>query len=58
MIRELEETPSVDLDKLAQALELLKMAKLAARPRQAGARASCKRPTSPRARSRICAPPA
>jgi len=33
-IRELEETPDVDLDKLAQALELLKMAKLAARPRR------------------------
>jgi hypothetical protein len=33
-IRELEESASVDLDKLAQALELLKMAKLAARPRR------------------------
>jgi hypothetical protein len=33
-IRELEESQSVDLDKLAQALELLKMAKLAARPRR------------------------
>jgi hypothetical protein len=28
-VRELEETPSVDLDKLAEALELLKMARLA-----------------------------
>jgi hypothetical protein len=33
-IRELEETPGVDLDKLADALELLKMAKFAARPRR------------------------
>ena len=33
-VRELEETPAVDLDKLAQALALLKMAKLAARPRR------------------------
>jgi hypothetical protein len=33
-IDELEQTPGVDLDKLAQALELLKMAKLAARPRR------------------------
>jgi hypothetical protein len=33
-IRELEESASVDLDKLAQALELLKMARLAARPRR------------------------
>ena len=33
-IRELEDSASVDLDKLAQALELLKMAKLAARPRR------------------------
>ena len=33
-IRELEETPGVDLDKLGEALELLKMAKLAARPRR------------------------
>ena len=33
-IRELEESASVDLDKLAQALELLKMAKVAARPRR------------------------
>jgi inorganic triphosphatase YgiF len=33
-LRELEGTPGVDLDKLAQALELLKMAKLAARPRR------------------------
>jgi hypothetical protein len=33
-IRELEETPGVDPDKLAEALELLKMAKLAARPKQ------------------------
>ena len=34
MIRELEESTSVDPDKLADALELLKMAKLAARPRK------------------------
>jgi hypothetical protein len=34
MIRELEQTPGVDLDRLAEALELLKMARLAARPRQ------------------------
>jgi hypothetical protein len=40
-VRELEETPGVDLEKLAEALELMKMAKLAAmgrrrrRPRQA-----------------------
>jgi len=33
-IRELEETPGVDLDKLAEALELLKMAKLAAMGRR------------------------
>ena len=33
-VRELEESASVDLDKLAEALELLKMAKLAARPRR------------------------
>ena len=33
-IRELEETPGVDLDKLSEALELLKMTKLAARPRK------------------------
>ncbi len=34
MIRELEESASVDPDKLAGALECLKMAKLAARPRK------------------------
>ena len=28
-VRELEETPNIDLDKLGEALELLKMAKLA-----------------------------
>ena len=33
-IRELEESASVDLDKLAEALELLKMARYAARPRR------------------------
>jgi len=33
-VRELEQTPAVDLDKLAEALELMKMAKLAARPRR------------------------
>jgi hypothetical protein len=33
-VRELEETPGVDLDKLGEALELLKMAKLAALPRK------------------------
>jgi hypothetical protein len=33
-IRELEEAPAVDPDKLAEALELLKMAKVAARPRR------------------------
>ena len=33
-VRELEDTPAVDLDKLAQALELLKMARLAARTRR------------------------
>ncbi|MBI3703561.1 MAG: hypothetical protein HY244_06895 [Rhizobiales bacterium] len=33
-IREMEESASVDLDRLSDALELLKMAKLAARPRQ------------------------
>ena len=33
-IRELEDSASVDLDKLAAALELLKMAKLAARPKR------------------------
>jgi hypothetical protein len=33
-IRELEESAGVDLEKLAEALELLKMAKLAARPRR------------------------
>ena len=33
-IRELEDSASVDPDKLAEALELLKMAKLAARPRK------------------------
>jgi hypothetical protein len=33
-IRELEAAPAVDGDKLAEALELLKMAKLAARPRR------------------------
>lgn len=33
-MRELEETPGVDLEKLAAALELMKMAKLAARPRK------------------------
>jgi hypothetical protein len=35
-IRELEESPSVDLDHLADALELLKLVKLAARPRRRG----------------------
>jgi hypothetical protein len=35
-VRELEESPSVDLDRLADALELLKLAKLAARPRRRG----------------------
>jgi hypothetical protein len=39
-VRELEETPGVDLDKLGEALELMKMAKLAARPRKP-------RPSSP-----------
>jgi hypothetical protein len=33
-VRELEETPGVDLDNLAEALELMKMAKAAARPRR------------------------
>jgi hypothetical protein len=33
-VRELEATPGVDLDKLASALELAKMAKLAARPKK------------------------
>jgi hypothetical protein len=33
-IRELEQSASVDLDRLAEALELMKMAKLAARPRK------------------------
>jgi transposase-like protein len=33
-IRELEDSAGVDLEKLAEALELLKMAKLAARPRK------------------------
>jgi hypothetical protein len=33
-IRELEESASVDLDRLGEALELMKMAKLAARPRR------------------------
>ena len=33
-VRELEDTPAVDLDKLAQALELLKMARLTARTRR------------------------
>jgi hypothetical protein len=33
-VRELEATPGVDLDKLAAALELAKMAKLAARPKK------------------------
>jgi len=33
-VRELEATPGVDLDKLGAALELLKMAKFAARPKQ------------------------
>jgi hypothetical protein len=33
-IRELEDTPGVDLDKLGEALELMKMAKLAARPKR------------------------
>jgi hypothetical protein len=33
-VRELEETPGVDLAKLGEALELLKMARLAARPRR------------------------
>jgi len=33
-VRELEESESIDLDKLAEALELMKMAKLAARPRR------------------------
>jgi hypothetical protein len=33
-VRELEESTSVDLEKLGEALELLKMAKLAARPRR------------------------
>ena len=52
-VRELEETPGVDLDKLAQALELLKMAKLAARPRKrrgepkGGAGAPPNEPTRP-----------
>ena len=34
MIRELEDSARVDLEKLAEALELMKMAKLAARPRR------------------------
>ena len=34
LIRELEDAPCVDPEKLAEALELLKMAKLAARPRR------------------------
>jgi hypothetical protein len=33
-VRELEATPGVDLDKLGEALELVKMARLAARPRR------------------------
>lgn len=33
-VRELEETPGVDLNKLGEALELTKMAKLAARPKR------------------------
>jgi hypothetical protein len=33
-VRELEDTPGVDLDKLAEALELMKLAKLAARPKR------------------------
>lgn len=40
-IRELEETPGVDLDKLGEALALYQMAKLAARPRK-------RRPKPPR----------
>ena len=41
-IRELEEAPSVDADQLAQALELLKMAKLAARPRRRRSRGTAR----------------
>jgi hypothetical protein len=38
-VREMEETPGADLDKLAEALELMKMAKVAARPRKRGKKA-------------------
>jgi hypothetical protein len=49
-IRELEETPGIDLDKLAQALELAKMAKLAAmgrRRRRNASAASGQKPNEP-----------
>jgi hypothetical protein len=39
-VRELEETPGVDLDKLAEALALMQMAKLAARPKRRGVKAA------------------
>ena len=62
-IRELEAAPGVDPDKLAEALELLKMAKLAARPRRrrppAEAAAGLQAWEPVRARwSAACAPPA
>jgi hypothetical protein len=50
MIRELEESASVDPDKLAEALECLKMAKLAARPRR-------RRPKEPRVKDAAAGSP-
>lgn len=46
-VRELEETPGVDLDKLAEALELMKMAKLAARPKRRRVRGTARDTSSP-----------
>jgi hypothetical protein len=48
-VRELEETPGVDLDKLGEALELMKMAKLAAMPRH---RPRVRRSSSARSRAK------
>jgi hypothetical protein len=46
-VRELEEMPGVDLDKLGEALQLLKMAKLAARPRRGRGRVAAAKAAPP-----------
>jgi hypothetical protein len=54
-IRELEESACVDPDKLGEALELLKMAKLAARPRQRRRRQDAASAEPARAIMQLCA---